>query len=94
MLARELINALRNKEVGVGCSFGVADEEALAQMPAWRYLMAVRPIGHELAAQPEVSLLRLVSFPLLSCSKERLPGWFAQMRATVRKHTLVLLCHK
>lgn len=85
--ARELATALRGEEVDVGFSFGVPDDEAIAQTPAWRYrLMAVLPRGHELTAHHMISLPELLAFPLLSCSDERLPGLFAQMRAIVRKY--------
>jgi DNA-binding transcriptional LysR family regulator len=88
MRAHELACALRNEEVDVGFSFGVPDDDAIAQTPAWRYhVMALLPHDHELAAQAAISLRELLAFPLLSCSEERLPGLLMQMRAIVRKHT-------
>ncbi len=88
MRARELANALRDEEVNVGFSFGVPDDEAIAHMPAWSYpVMALLPRGHELAEHPVIPLKNLLSFPLLSCNEERLPGLLAQMRAIVRKYT-------
>ncbi len=88
MRARELIGALKSEDVDVGFSFGVPDDEAIAQAPAWRYrLMAMLPRSHELAAQPVIALPELLAFPLLSCSEERLPGLFAQMHVIVGKIT-------
>lgn len=88
MRARELVAALKNEDVDVGFSFGLPDDESIAQVPAWRYrLMAVLPYGHELATQPVVSLPELLAFPLLSCNEERLPGLLGQMRAIVCKYT-------
>ena len=87
MRARELASALRNEEVDVGFSFGVPDDEAIAQRPAWRYpVMALLPRGHELAEHAAIPLKELLAFPLLSCSEDRLPGLLAQMRAIVRKY--------
>jgi len=88
MRARELANALRSEEVDVGFSFGVPDDEAIAQTPAWRYrVMALVPREHELAKHSAILLSELLAFPLLSCNEERLPGLLAQMRAIVRKYT-------
>lgn len=87
MRARELVTALWNEEVDVGFSFGVPDDKAIAQTPAWRYrLMAVVPSSHELAANSVVALPELLAFPMLTCNEERLPGLFMQMRTIVRKH--------
>lgn len=88
MRARELANALKSEEVDVGFSFGVPDDEAIAQTPAWRYhVMALLPSGHELAGRSAIPLSELLSFPLLSCNEERLPGLLGQMRSIVHKHT-------
>lgn len=87
MRARELAGALRHEEVDVGFSFGVPEDEAIDQKPAWRYrIKALLPRRHELAVRSEISLPELLAFPLLSCSEERLPGLFRQMRAVVRAH--------
>ena len=87
MRAHELANALRNEEVDVGFSFGVPDDEIIAQTPAWRYhVMALLPSDHELAGRSAISLPELLSFPLLSCNEERLPGLLGQMRRIVHKH--------
>lgn len=88
MRARELVGAIKNENVDVGFSFGVPDDDAIAQTFAWRYrLMAVLPCSHELATQPVVALPELLAFPLLFCSEERLPGLQSQICAIVRKFT-------
>lgn len=88
MRARELALALRREEVDVGFSFGVPQDDAIAQDPAWHSrLMAVLPCVHELAALQVVSMSVLLSFPLLACSEERLPGLFLQMQGIVRRYT-------
>lgn len=88
MRARELAFALKHENVDVGFSFGVPDDEVIAQLPAWRYhLMAMLPRTRELAAQTVMPMQELLAFPLLSCSEERLPGLLAQMRAIVRKYS-------
>lgn len=86
--AGELVGALKSEEFDVGFSFGVSDDEAIAQTLAWRYrLMAVLPCAHELASRDVVALSDLLAFPLLSCNEEFLPGLLWQMRAIVRKYT-------
>ncbi len=87
MRAGELIGALKSEEIEVGFSFGILDDEAIAQAPAWRYrLMAVLPRNHELASQKVIALSDLLAFPLLSCNEECLPGLLWQMRTIVRKY--------
>lgn len=87
MRAGELIGALKSEEIEVGFSFGVPDDEAIAQTPAWRYrLMAVLPHSHELGSREIVALSDLLAFPFLSCNEECLPGLLWQMRATMRKY--------
>src|SRR3546814_12720637 len=87
MRARELAAALKHEDLDIGFSFGVPEDDAIAQRPAWRYrLMAMLPCTHELASRSVVSLRELLAFPLLSCSEDRLPGMFAQMRDIVRRH--------
>ncbi|WP_412179469.1 LysR family transcriptional regulator [Variovorax paradoxus] len=88
MRASELASALRNEEVDVGFSFGVQDDEAIAQTPAWRYrVVALIPRGHELAERTPIPLAELLAFPLLSCNEDRLPGLLAQMQSIVRAYT-------
>lgn len=88
MRARELGYALKREELDVGFSFGVPSDEAIAQDPAWHYrLMAVLPCAHELAHLKVLPMSVLLSFPLLACSEERLPGLFGQMQGIVRRYT-------
>lgn len=87
MRAGELVGALKSEEFDVGFSFGTPEDDAIAQSPAWRYrLMAVLPRSNELASRPVVALSDLLSFPLLSCSEERLPGLRSQLHAIARKY--------
>ncbi|MCO4245060.1 MULTISPECIES: LysR family transcriptional regulator [Acidovorax] len=86
--ARELASALRREELDVGFSFGVPQDDTIAQDPAWHYrLMAVLPSTHELASSAVVSISVLLSFPLLACSEQRMPGLFVQMQSIVRRYT-------
>ena len=88
MRASELASALSREEVDVGFSFGIPDEKAIAQTPAWHYpLVALVPHGHEIAGHSEVPLSELLSFPLLYFNEERLPGLFAQMQVIIGKYT-------
>lgn len=87
MRASELVGALKSEEVEVGFSFGVPDDETIAQAAAWRYrLMAVLPCSHELTSREMVPLSDLLAFPVLSCNEACLPGLLSQMRAIVRKY--------
>lgn len=86
--ASELANALEREEIDAGFSFGLPDNDAIAQQPAWSYpVMAILPTGHELASQTVLSLAELLAFPLLSCHAERQPGLLRQMRTIVRRYT-------
>lgn len=88
MRALELAEALQREELDAGLSFGVPDDDAIAQQPAWSYpAMALLPLGHELASRPELTLAELLAFPLLSCHADRLPGLLEQIRAIVQRHT-------
>lgn len=88
MRTAELVGVLRGEEFDVGFSFGAPDDEAIAQIPAWRYpLMAVLPRRHELAGFSAVALPVLLAFPLLSYSAKRLPGLHTQMQSIVHRHT-------
>lgn len=89
MSADELANALRREEIDAGVSFGLPDDEALAQEPAWSYpLMAMLPFGHELASFEKVALADLLAFPLISCKADRQPGLLQQIRAIVQRYSL------
>jgi len=88
MRASELADALQREELDVGFSFGLPDDDTIAQLPAWSYpVMALLPRGHELASQPMLPIAALLAFPLLSCHADRQPGLLQQMRAIVRRHT-------
>lgn len=88
MRALELAEALLREELDAGLSFGVPDEDAIAQQPAWSYpAMALLPRGHELASRQELTLPELLAFPLLSCHADRLPGLLEQIRTIVQRHT-------
>jgi DNA-binding transcriptional LysR family regulator len=87
MRATELSAALKREEVDVGFSFGLPDDDAVAQEPAWSYpLLALLPRGHELASSGALALPDLLAFPLLSCSGERQPGLVYQIMAIIRRH--------
>lgn len=87
MSADELATALRREEIDAGVSFGLPEDEAIAQEPAWNYpLVAMLPFGHELASLEKVALADLLAFPLISCRVDRQPGLVQQMRDIVRRH--------
>lgn len=88
MRAMELADALQREELDAGFSFGLPDDDAIAQQPAWSYpAVALLPTGHELSAKPQLPITELLAFPLLSCHSDRLPGLQQQMRAIVQRHT-------
>ncbi|MDO8768731.1 MAG: LysR family substrate-binding domain-containing protein [Burkholderiaceae bacterium] len=88
MRASELAEALQREELDAGFSFGVPDDDAIAQQPAWSYAaMALLPPGHELASRLELALAELVAFPLLSYHAGRQPGLSQQMRAILQRPT-------
>lgn len=88
MRASELSDALQREEVDAGFSFGLPDDDAIAQQPAWSYaVMALLPIGHELASQPVLAIADVLAFPLLSRHADRQPGLLQQMLAIVQRHT-------
>jgi DNA-binding transcriptional LysR family regulator len=89
MRALELAEALLRGELDVGLSFGVPEDNAIAQQPAWSYpAMALLPLGHELASRQELTLVELFSFPLLSGHADRLPGLLKQIRTIVQRHKM------
>ncbi|MDB5875332.1 MAG: LysR family transcriptional regulator [Ramlibacter sp.] len=88
MRAPELAQALQREELDAGFSFGLPDDDAIAQQPAWSYsAMALLPPEHELASWPELALAELLAFPLLSYHAGRQPGLSQQMRAILQRHT-------
>lgn len=87
MRAPELADALQREELDAGFSFGLPDDD-IAQQPAWSYsVMALLPLGHELASQPVLAIADVLAFPLLTCHADRQPGLRQQMRAIVQRHT-------
>lgn len=88
MRASELAQALQREELDAGFSFGVPNDDAIAQQPAWSFAaMALLPLGHELASRSELNLADLLAFPLLSYDAGRQPGLLQQMRAILQRHT-------
>lgn len=88
MTADELATALRREEIDAGISFGLPEEEAIAQEPAWSYpLMAMLPHGHELASLEKVALADLLAFPLITCKADRQPGLLQQMKTIVLRYS-------
>jgi DNA-binding transcriptional LysR family regulator len=89
MRAPEMTEALQREELDAGFSFGVPDDDAIAQQPAWSYAaMALLSPGHELASRPELALAELLAFPLLSYHAGRQPGLSQQMRAILQRQTV------
>jgi len=87
MRAPELGQALQREELDAGFSFGLPNDNGIAQHPAWSYAaMALLPLGHELASRPEIDLAELLAFPLLFYNATRLPGLREQMRAMFERH--------
>lgn len=87
MRASELAVALKREEVDVGFSFGLTDDEAIAQEPAWNYpVLALLPLGHELASSTSLALSDLLAFPLVSCRADRQPGLAQQIKSIVQRH--------
>lgn len=83
----ELVGAIKSEDIDVGFSFGVPDDEAIVQAPAWCYrLMAMLPCGHELTALSKVDLSELLAFPLLYVSEKHLPGLHSQMHVIACKY--------
>jgi DNA-binding transcriptional LysR family regulator len=89
--ASELANALEREELDAGFSFGIPDNEAIAQQPVWNYpVMALLPRRHELAVHAVLPIVELLAFPLLCCHAERQPGLSHQMRTIVQRHSTTL----
>lgn len=89
MHAAELLAALRNEEVDVGFSFGLQDEEAIAQQPAWHSpMVAIVSPEHELAVRQAVSWRALMSFPAISFSSATHPGLHGQVASVLREKVL------
>lgn len=86
MRAHELAAALCQEQVDVGFSFGVPQDERIAQDPAWSYpLIALLPLGHELARKECLSLAELACFPMIACHASHKPGVRQQIDSLVRQ---------
>lgn len=86
MRAHELATALCQEEVDVGFSFGIPDDERIAQDVAWSYpLVALLPQGHELARMSSLSLDELMRFPMIACHPTYKPGVRQQIDDIVRR---------
>lgn len=86
MHAAELRVALRNEGIDVGFSFGLPDDDAIAQQPAWGSpLVAILSPGHELATREVVSLSELLCFPAIACMETYHPGLHQQMAAILQQ---------
>lgn len=89
MHTAELLAALRNEEVDAGFSFGLPDDAAIAQQPAWTTpVVAILPLAHELAGREVLSLSELLAFPAITCHATYHPGLCQQMEAILRQHSL------
>lgn len=87
MSAVELSAELRREEVDVGFSFGVPEDESIAQEAVWTYpLVALLPSDHELATRDILSVYELLDFPMIACHLGRLPGLWQQMDAVRRRY--------
>lgn len=89
MRTTELLAALRSEEVDVGFSFGLPDDEAIAQQPAWASpIVALLPLAHELARREMISLAELLSFPAIACDAAYHPGLYRQMEEILERYAL------
>lgn len=89
MRTTELLAALRNEEVDVGFSFGLPDDEAIAQQPAWvSPIVALLPLVHELAGREVISLAELLSLSAIACHAAYRPGLCRQMEAILERYSL------
>jgi DNA-binding transcriptional LysR family regulator len=87
--ATELAAALRREELDAGFTFGLPDDETLAQEPVWDYpVQAILPAAHALAGLPSVPIDELLNYALVSCDPQRHPGLWQQMRSIVQRYTL------
>lgn len=85
----ELLAALRSEEVDAGFSFGLPEDEAITEQPAWRSpVVAIVPSTHELAKREKVFLAELLAFPSITCHATHHPGLFRQMRTILQRHSV------
>lgn len=86
MSALDLADALRREDLDAGISFGVPEEEAIVQEPAWSYpLVAVLPVGHELASRTTLTLSEDIAFPTIACHPRHKPGARRQVDAILQR---------
>lgn len=82
MTMTEMRAALRNEVIDAGFSFGLPDEDAIANQSVWsNRLVAVLSPEHELAKCGTISMEDLLSFPFIACTQSHLPGLFQQMHS-------------
>ena len=82
MRAHELAAALNREDVDIGFSFGVPEDDSIAQEEVWSYpLMALLPQGHELSRVQSLSLAELTCFPMITCHAVYKPGARQQLDA-------------
>ena len=82
MRAHELAAALNREDVDIGFSFGVPEDDSIAQEEVWSYpLMALLPQGHELSRVQSLSLAELTCFPMITCHAGYKPGARQQLDA-------------
>lgn len=90
MRTPELLAALRTEEVEVGFSFGLPDDEAIAQQPAWTSpIVALLSLDHELARREVISIAELFAFPAIGCHAAYHPGLCQQTEAIYQQYSLV-----
>lgn len=89
MNAAELLAALRNEWVDVGFSFGLQDDDAIAQQAAWHSpMVAILSPKHELAGRQTVSWDELASFPVIAYTSAFHPGLYQQAASILRQQAL------
>lgn len=89
MRSTELLVALRSEEVDIGFSFGLPDDAAIAQLPAWASpLVALLPHTHELARRDVISLAELLSFPTIVYHADYHSGLSRQMEDVLKRYAL------
>lgn len=87
MRGTELVAALRREDVDAGFTFGVLDDDGIAQEPVWNYLVvAILSPMHELVTRTELPLSELLAFPVIACDPTRQPGLRRQMDAVRERH--------
>lgn len=89
MRTPELLAALHNEEVDAAFSFGLPDDDAIVQWPAWTSrIVAILPLGHELAGCETVSLDELYAFPVIYVDADCHPGLCRQMGDVLQERSL------